>query len=81
MSIYHPADERDMPLTLVTFHQDDTWTVVELDLAGHSAFGVAKRHPDDESDPEIGSGVATARALTNLGKEIKGAAMDRVRQR
>lgn len=72
------AKSETLPLKVLVNHQDGPWTVVHLELGGHFGVGCAKRHPDDASDAQVGAGVATARALADLGKEIRAAALERV---
>ena len=50
----------------------------KLELRGH---GVSRRNPHDESEPRIGDGLATARALSDLAHRLLAAAATDIESR
>lgn len=66
----------------VTFTEDDKRTRADaiLELSGQRfhGWGQAKRSPGDPNVPVVGEELAAARALSDLGHQLLGAAADRI---
>lgn len=43
-------------------------TVIKLSLGPHDFYGTAKRHPDDEHNPQLGRDLAYGRALREASR-------------